>query len=199
MESAVWTATWERVRYSVLDWPVSFVSRVCDDDGNPAHCLRPFNRSSPLYAGVLNSSTKQLDGGFVDPCSKVAFAALGAGPITRRPTASAGAFTRPCWTSSTASPFAQSFIGGSPAYRADLDPWLRQYNEGRTHRGRWCHGETSTQTFLNSSPTSQRDVDRSAQSARGSRLLIASVRTPQALTPIRHLTESDKTARDAVL
>lgn len=24
--------------------------------------------------------------------------------------------------------------------QADLDQWLRQYNEVRTHQGRWCYG-----------------------------------------------------------
>ena len=32
--------------------------------------------------------------------------------------------------------------------QADLDEWLRQYNEVRTHQGRWCYGKTPMQTFL---------------------------------------------------
>ena len=34
--------------------------------------------------------------------------------------------------------------------QADLDLWLRQYNEVRTHQGRWCYGKTPRQTFLDS-------------------------------------------------
>src|SRR5512134_2208996 len=34
--------------------------------------------------------------------------------------------------------------------QADLDEWLRQYNEVRTHQGRWCYGKTPMQTFLDS-------------------------------------------------
>jgi transposase InsO family protein len=32
----------------------------------------------------------------------------------------------------------------------DLDEWLREYNEQRTHQGRWCYGKTPMQTFLDS-------------------------------------------------
>lgn len=32
--------------------------------------------------------------------------------------------------------------------QADLDEWVRQYNEQRTHQGRWCFGKTPMQTFL---------------------------------------------------
>jgi len=34
--------------------------------------------------------------------------------------------------------------------QADLDEWLRYYNEERTHQGRWCYGKTPMQTFLDS-------------------------------------------------
>jgi hypothetical protein len=33
---------------------------------------------------------------------------------------------------------------------ADLDEWMQQYNEQRTHQGRWCFGKTPMQTFLDS-------------------------------------------------
>jgi hypothetical protein len=36
--------------------------------------------------------------------------------------------------------------------QADLDQWLRHYNEVRTHQGRWCYGKTPMQTFLDSLP-----------------------------------------------
>lgn len=36
--------------------------------------------------------------------------------------------------------------------QADLDGWLREYNEQRTHQGRWCYGKTPLQTFLDSVP-----------------------------------------------
>ena len=36
--------------------------------------------------------------------------------------------------------------------QADPDQWLRQYNEVRTHQGRWCYGKTPMQTFLDSLP-----------------------------------------------
>ena len=33
--------------------------------------------------------------------------------------------------------------------QADLDAWLREYNEQREHSGKYCYGKTPLQTFLN--------------------------------------------------
>jgi hypothetical protein len=35
---------------------------------------------------------------------------------------------------------------------ADLDEWIRSYNEERPHQGRWCFGKTPMQTFLDAIP-----------------------------------------------
>ena len=73
-------------------------------------------------------------------------------------TSSAYLFTRTgeegagCWTSSTGLPSARSSTAASPSLQADLDQWLRQYNEVRTHQGRWCYGKTPMRTFLDSLP-----------------------------------------------
>ena len=40
----------------------------------------------------------------------------------------------------------------SGGWVADLDAWMRDYNEVRTHQGRWCYGKTPMQTFLDSMP-----------------------------------------------
>ena len=34
--------------------------------------------------------------------------------------------------------------------QADLDAWLREYNEERSHSGKYCYGKTPLQTFLDS-------------------------------------------------
>jgi len=34
----------------------------------------------------------------------------------------------------------------------DLDGWVQEYNEQRSHQGRWCYGKTPMQTFLDSVP-----------------------------------------------
>jgi transposase InsO family protein len=34
--------------------------------------------------------------------------------------------------------------------QADLDAWMRTYNEERPHQGRWCFGKTPLKTFLDS-------------------------------------------------
>jgi transposase InsO family protein len=36
--------------------------------------------------------------------------------------------------------------------QADLDEWLRYYNEERVHQGRWCYGRTPMRTFLDTIP-----------------------------------------------
>ena len=36
--------------------------------------------------------------------------------------------------------------------QADLDEWLREYNEARPHQGRWCYGKTPMRTFLDTVP-----------------------------------------------
>ena len=34
----------------------------------------------------------------------------------------------------------------------DLDVWLGQYNNERTHSGKYCYGKTPMQTFVDSIP-----------------------------------------------
>ena len=36
--------------------------------------------------------------------------------------------------------------------QADLDAWLVEYNQRRSHQGRWCFGKTPMQTFLDALP-----------------------------------------------
>jgi transposase InsO family protein len=36
--------------------------------------------------------------------------------------------------------------------QADLEMWLREYNEERPHQGRWCYGRTPMQTFRDAIP-----------------------------------------------
>jgi transposase InsO family protein len=36
--------------------------------------------------------------------------------------------------------------------QADLDAWIKEYNETRPHQGRWCFGKTPMQTFLDAMP-----------------------------------------------
>src|SRR5512147_1556469 len=50
--------------------------------------------------------------------------------------------------------------------QADLDQWLRQYNQVRTHQGRWCYGKTPMQTFLDSLPMAREKlIDQQSQPA----------------------------------
>ena len=36
--------------------------------------------------------------------------------------------------------------------QADLDAWLKDYNQVRTHQGRWCFAKTPMQTFIDTLP-----------------------------------------------
>src|SRR6201994_4288082 len=45
--------------------------------------------------------------------------------------------------------------------QADLDEWLREYNEERTHSGKYCYGKTPLQTFRDSKHLSdEKQLDR---------------------------------------
>jgi hypothetical protein len=35
-------------------------------------------------------------------------------------------------------------------FQADLDAWLKLYNEERPRQGRWCYGKAPMQTFIDS-------------------------------------------------
>ena len=37
----------------------------------------------------------------------------------------------------------------------DLDAWLVEYNEQRSHQGRWCYGKTPMQTFIDTLPVAK--------------------------------------------
>jgi hypothetical protein len=86
--------------------------------------------------------------------------------------ASASASTKRCSTSSIASPSASARQGTRSVklyhslaeLQADLDQWLRQYNEVRTHQGRSCYGKTPMQTFLDSLPMAREKlIDQQSQ------------------------------------
>ena len=42
--------------------------------------------------------------------------------------------------------------------QADLDAWIKRYNEQREHQGRWCFGKTPMQTFLDAKPLAQQKM-----------------------------------------
>ena len=42
--------------------------------------------------------------------------------------------------------------GSIAELQADLDSWVRTYNEERPHQGRWCFGKTPMHTFLDAVP-----------------------------------------------
>ena len=46
--------------------------------------------------------------------------------------------------------------------QADLDAWLVEYNEQRTHQGRWCYGKTPMQTFIDTLPAAKEKLMQAA-------------------------------------
>lgn len=47
----------------------------------------------------------------------------------------------------------------------DLDKWIAEYNEQRTHSGKYCYGKTPLQTFKDSLPLAKEKMLASLQSA----------------------------------
>jgi len=43
--------------------------------------------------------------------------------------------------------FRKKLYGSLEQLQEDLDAWMREYNEQRTHQGRWCYGKTPIETF----------------------------------------------------
>ncbi len=48
--------------------------------------------------------------------------------------------------------FRKKVYGSIDELQADLDAWIKGYNEQRPHQGRWCFGKTPMQTFKDSLP-----------------------------------------------
>ena len=46
--------------------------------------------------------------------------------------------------------FRKKLYGSIEELQADLDAWIKSYNEERPHQGRWCYGKTPIKTFLDS-------------------------------------------------
>ena len=54
--------------------------------------------------------------------------------------------------------FRKRIYGSIAELQADLDAWIRSYNEDRPHQGRWCFGKTPLQTFLDAVPIARDKV-----------------------------------------
>ena len=54
--------------------------------------------------------------------------------------------------------FRKKLYRGIDDLQADLDAWLKEYNEMRTHQGRWCFGKTPMQTFSDTLPLGEGEI-----------------------------------------
>ena len=51
--------------------------------------------------------------------------------------------------------FRKKVYRSTDGLQADLDVWIKEYNEARPHQGRWCFGKTPMQTFLDAMPVTK--------------------------------------------
>jgi transposase InsO family protein len=58
--------------------------------------------------------------------------------------------------------FRKKIYAGIAELQADLDAWIADYNQVRTHQGRWCFGKTPMQTFLDTLPIAQEKMIQAA-------------------------------------
>lgn len=58
--------------------------------------------------------------------------------------------------------FRKKVYGSLDELQTDLDTWLREFNEERSHQGRWCFGKTPLKTFLDSLPLAKEKMVDSA-------------------------------------
>jgi transposase InsO family protein len=62
--------------------------------------------------------------------------------------------------------FRKKLYRGLDELQSDLDGWLREYNQQRTHSGKYCYGKTPLQTFLDSKGLAQAKLlDRTTMSS----------------------------------
>jgi transposase InsO family protein len=54
--------------------------------------------------------------------------------------------------------FRKKLYGSIAELQQDLDAWMREYNEERSHQGRWCFGKTPMKTFLDSVPLAKEKI-----------------------------------------
>jgi hypothetical protein len=48
--------------------------------------------------------------------------------------------------------FRKKFYATIDELQADLDAWMREFNEIRPHQGKWCFGKMPMQTFIDALP-----------------------------------------------
>ena len=54
--------------------------------------------------------------------------------------------------------FRKRVYAGIEQLQTDLDAWIAEYNERRSHQGRWCYGKTPMQTFLDTTPLAKEKI-----------------------------------------
>src|SRR5206468_6472997 len=56
--------------------------------------------------------------------------------------------------------FRKRIYGTPDAVQTDLDAWVQQYNEVRTHQGRWCYGEDTAADVSRRGAAGERETER---------------------------------------
>ena len=58
--------------------------------------------------------------------------------------------------------FRKKFYRTIAELQSDLDAWIAEYNEQRSHQGRWCYGKTPMQTFVDTLPVAKEKLIQAA-------------------------------------
>ena len=103
---------------------------------HPGYC----GAQDTFYVGNLKGVGRIYQQTFIDTYTKVSFAKL----YDRKTPITAVAFRKKVYRS-------------IDELQADLDAWIREYNETRPHQGRWCFGKTPMRTFLDAMPCNADD------------------------------------------
>ena len=121
------------------------ISRVLTDRGTE-YCGRPESHEYELYLAVENidhTRTKARSPQSEEDRER----------SSRKPTNGiAERFHRTLLDEFYRIAFRKKLYDSIEALQADLDEWIRTYNEERSHQGRWCYGKTPMQTFVDSLP-----------------------------------------------
>lgn len=119
------------------------VSRVLTDRGTE-YCGRPESHEYELYLAVEN----------IDHTRTKARSPQTNGIVERLHKTMLDEFYRIA--------FRKKLYGAIAELQTDLDAWLVEYNEARTHQGRWCYGKTPMRTFLDALPVAKDKLMRAA-------------------------------------
>ena len=140
----------ERLRSDIVDRAIRKDLAELDIDVEEARRLFVLfvQDSGSIYVKEHRASDLGRDARTVDAYTALFEDAQLLAPLEQRPRKRSGKLTKP----SQRLRVRKKLYATIEELQADLDDWMRGYNEERPHQGRWCFGKTPMQTFLDSLP-----------------------------------------------